>query len=103
MTDETALARALRRLDQAFVSLERAAARLRAAEESREARDNELALLADDRTRLAEELDALTSRASQLEHVNRDVARRLDGAMETIRTILAEEVGPPARSESWPK
>lgn len=103
MTDETALARALRRLDQAFVSVERATARLRAAEESREARDNELALLADDRTRLAEELDALTSRAAQLDSVNRDVAKRLDAAMETIRNILAEEAGPAVRSESWPK
>ena len=41
-----------------------------------------------DRARLASELDAATARARQLETTNRDVTRRLDEAIETIRAVL---------------
>lgn len=41
-----------------------------------------------DRSRLAAELDHSRHRSTNLETTNRDVARRLNGAMETIRHIL---------------
>jgi hypothetical protein len=42
-----------------------------------------------DRSRLASELDAATAHARMLENANRDVARRLDAAIDTIRSVLA--------------
>jgi hypothetical protein len=37
---------------------------------------------------LADELDRLRARSADLEAVNREVSRRLDRAMETIRAAL---------------
>ena len=41
-----------------------------------------------DRARLASELDAQTARSRQLESANRDIARRLDTAIDNIRSVL---------------
>ncbi|MEI8145495.1 MAG: DUF4164 family protein [Alphaproteobacteria bacterium] len=41
-----------------------------------------------DRARLAEEMDQAADRIAMLETVNRDVARRLDQAMDAVRMIL---------------
>ncbi|GGD09369.1 DUF4164 domain-containing protein [Aureimonas glaciei] len=41
-----------------------------------------------DRGRLAGELDTALAKSERLEHANREVSRRLVGAMETIRTVL---------------
>ena len=50
-------------------------------------------MLTSDRARLAENLDQVQARAAKLETINRDVSRRLDTAIETIRSVLAEEEG----------
>ena len=42
----------------------------------------------DDRSRLASELDAAAARARSLETTNREVAQRLDAAIDTIRSVL---------------
>ena len=42
-----------------------------------------------DRSRLAADLDAAAARARGLETTNREVARRLDEAIDTIRSVLA--------------
>jgi pantothenate synthetase len=44
-----------------------------------------------DRARLAAELDAAAARNRTLENVNREVAQRLDAAIDTIRAVLAAE------------
>jgi hypothetical protein len=44
---------------------------------------------APDRSRLASELDAAAARARALEATNREVAQRLDAAIDTIRSVLA--------------
>lgn len=44
-----------------------------------------------DRSRLADELDMSVSRARALEDVNRSIAERIDGAIETIRAVLKSE------------
>ena len=44
--------------------------------------------LGSDRARLASELDQVAARARTLETANREVARRIDAAMETIREML---------------
>ena len=43
---------------------------------------------ATDRSRLASELDAAVARARALETTNREIARRLDAAIDTIRSVL---------------
>ncbi len=91
MRDTTALAAAIRRLEAAVGAVEGAATRVLAARRTGADHESEIALLSDDRARMAEELDVLNARASRLETVNRDVARRLDTAMETIRDVLSEQ------------
>jgi len=41
------------------------------------------------RSRLASELDAAAARTRTLEIANREVAQRLDAAIDTIRSVLA--------------
>jgi len=88
MSDTSAIEAASRRLALALDSLEAAA------EERREVdlgEDNLMAqvhALDDDRSRLASDLDAAMARARLLESTNRDIARRLDSAIGTIRSVL---------------
>ncbi|HEY5226096.1 MAG TPA: DUF4164 domain-containing protein [Methylovirgula sp.] len=56
--------------------------------------EEEHAVLQDDRTRLALELDDVQARAKSLEMANGEVARRLAKASSTIRTILAQASAP---------
>jgi hypothetical protein len=88
MSDTSAIEAATRRLTLALDALEAAA------EERREVdlgEDNLMAqvhALDDDRSRLASDLDAAMSRSRSLERTNRDIARRLDTAIGTIRSVL---------------
>lgn len=86
----TALGAALRRLESAVGVLEAASARALDVGRSGAEREAELALLEDDRARMAEELDSSTARTVRLETINRDVARRLDKTIETIRDVLKD-------------
>ena len=88
MTDG-ALNAALKRLDAATAAIEAASARVHHGHEMSAEKDSEIALLSDDRARLAEQLDEISARAVRLETSNRDVARRLDGAISTIRDVLS--------------
>src|SRR5262249_28861558 len=49
--------------------------------------DAQLHALETDRSRLAAELDDAAARARALEHANREVARRLDAAIDTIPPV----------------
>ena len=49
---------------------------------------NQVQALGTDRARLASELDEATARARALEAANREVAQRIDQAIETIRGVL---------------
>lgn len=50
--------------------------------------DNEMSDIMLDRSRLAQSLDTAEARAARLEDANKEVSRRLVGAMETIRSVL---------------
>lgn len=50
--------------------------------------DNEMSDIMLDRSRLAQSLDSAEARAARLEDANKEVSRRLVGAMETIRSVL---------------
>jgi hypothetical protein len=79
---------ATRRLLMALDSLESAVERRRDADRD----ENELAAriqaLGTDRSRLADELDGSLVKSRRLERTNREIADRLDAAIDAIRSVL---------------
>jgi hypothetical protein len=88
MTDQANIEAATKRLTQALDVLESAIDRRTEIERSRAILTEQVHALDADRSRLAADLDTQTARARQLETANRDIARRLDAAMENIRSVL---------------
>jgi hypothetical protein len=84
---------AVKRLEAALLGLEQAVEERLSLAVGADGLAEEVQMLTSDRARLAENLDQAQARAAKLETVNRDVSRRLDTAIETIRTVLAEEEG----------
>jgi septal ring factor EnvC (AmiA/AmiB activator) len=88
MNDGQLIETATRRLTQALDALEAAVERRREADRSESALAAQVQALGDDRSRLAADLDAASARAKKLEAANRDVARRLDATMQSIRDVI---------------
>ena len=88
MTDAGGIEAATRRLMLALDGLEAAAERRREADHAELGFADQLHALGADRSRLAADLDAVTARARALETTNQEVARRLDAAIETIRSVI---------------
>jgi chromosome segregation ATPase len=89
--DESPVERAQRRLDAAIDALE-SAVHLRVERDGRrESLEVQLQASGSDRSRLAAELDHIRARSSELENANREVSRRLERAVDTIRTVLGAE------------
>jgi hypothetical protein len=88
MNDGQAIDAAARRLTQALDSLEAAVERRCEADRSEAALAAQVQSLGDDRARLAADLDTISARAARLETANRDVAQRLDVAMQSIRAVI---------------
>jgi hypothetical protein len=89
------LDQSLRRLSAAIDHLERAAERRMRHDETRANAEEEYALMQDDRSRLAVELDAALDHSRALERASAEASERLGAAAETISQIL-ERMGPPA-------
>lgn len=89
MTQGTAIDVASKRLALALDALAAAVERRHEADRGEQTLDAQLHALGADRSRLAAELDAATARSRTLESVNREVAQRLDAAIDTIRSVLA--------------
>jgi hypothetical protein len=89
MTDVSAIDAASKRLALALDALAAAVERRHDADRSQETLDAQLHALGTDRSRLASELDTAAARARTLETTNREVAQRLDAAIDTIRSVLA--------------
>ena len=85
MTDTSSIDAATRRLALALESLEAAVERRREADRDGLA---QLHALATDRSQLASELDAAAAQARSLETTHREVARRLEVAIDTVRSVL---------------
>jgi hypothetical protein len=79
---------ATKRLMLALDGLEAAAERRRELDHAEQGLVDQVHALGADRSRLASELDAATARARALETANHEVARRLDAAIETIRSVV---------------
>jgi hypothetical protein len=77
------------RLAVALEALEAATERRREADRGTALLASQVHSLGSDRARLAGELDEAMARARLLESANRDVAQRIDQAIETIRGVLA--------------
>ena len=91
MTDHSAIDAATRRLQAALDGLESAVdAKLEATARSGALADQVL-MLDVDRARLASDLDHAAARSKSLETTNREIAQRLDVAMESIRSVIAAE------------
>jgi hypothetical protein len=88
MTDQNAIDTATRRLTQALDALDSAVDRRIEIDRSRAILTDQIHALDVDRASLAADLDTETARARRLETANRDIARRLDAAMDSIRLVL---------------
>jgi len=88
MTDQTAIDTATKRLTQALDALDAAVDRRVEMDRSRTILTEQVHALDVDRAKLAADLDSEMARARRLETANRDVAARIDAAMENIRLVL---------------
>jgi hypothetical protein len=88
-----ALELSLKRLSTAVESLERAAERRLRQDEARANVEEEYALMQDDRSRLAVELDAALERSRALEAANIEAGERLAHAAQAIGNII-ERIDP---------
>jgi hypothetical protein len=86
--DADSIGLAQQRLALALDALEAAAERRREADRGTALLASQVHSLGSDRARLAGELDETTARARALEAAGRDVAQRIDAAIETIRGVL---------------
>jgi hypothetical protein len=88
MTEPSAIDAATKRLALALDALEAAIERRHEADEDEESLAAQLQALGTDRSRLAAELDEASARSRRLESTNREIARRLDVAIDNIRSVL---------------
>src|ERR1700745_2655239 len=97
MTEPSAIDAASKRLALALDALAAAVERRHEADRGEQTLDAQLHALGTDRSRLASELDAAVARSRTLEITNREVAQRLDAAIDTTRAVLgAQETAVPA-------
>jgi hypothetical protein len=82
---------ATKRLALALDALEAALDRRRESDRNEEALASQLHALGSDRSRLASDLDAQAARAKRLEHANREIARRLDAAIASVREVVGAQ------------
>ena len=81
---------ATRRLMSALDALESAVERRREADRDEAELASRIQALGADRSRLADELDGSLVKSRRLERANREIAERLDAAIDTIRSVLDE-------------
>jgi hypothetical protein len=91
MSETDSIEFASRRLTFALDALEAAAERRGETDRNEDALAAQIHVLGTDRARLASELDQATARSRGLETANREVAQRIDQAIETIRGVLAQD------------
>ena len=91
MSDQSTIEAATKRLTQALDALEAAAERRLEADRAGGQLASRLHAADTDRSKLAAALDDQSARARLLEATNRDVARRLDAAIDSIRSVIAAQ------------
>jgi len=91
MTDSSAVEQVTRRLTQALDLLDAAVERRIEIDRSRAVLAEQVHTLDADRSKLAADLDSQLAKVRGLEAANRDVAQRLDAAMENIRSVIESQ------------
>jgi hypothetical protein len=89
----TSFESALKSLDASLGQLEAAAQRKLDLERRRGDLETELAIMQDDRSRLATDLDGTLSRLRRVEGAADDAVKGLDRAMLAINAVLGDEIG----------
>jgi Domain of unknown function (DUF4164) len=79
---------ATKRLMAALDALESAVERRREADRDEDELATRIQALGVDRSRLADELDGTLVKSRRLERANREIAQKLDAAIDTIRSVL---------------
>lgn len=92
--DQPSIEAAVRRLIAALNELEAVVERRQENDRSQDNLAARIQALGVDRSRLADELDSSIARSRSLEDANRNIAERIDGAIETIRAVLKAESQP---------
>jgi predicted transcriptional regulator len=92
--EQPSIEAAIRRLSTALGDLEAVVERRQEHDRSQDNLAARIQALGADRSRLADELDHTLSRSRSLEDTNRNIAERIDGAIETIRSVLKSEQQP---------
>ncbi len=88
MADTSALDAATRRLTLALDALEAAVEHRREVDRDGQSLGAQLHALGADRARLVAELDQAAARSREIEGTNREIARRIDVAIDGIRSVL---------------
>jgi predicted nucleic acid-binding Zn-ribbon protein len=88
MADEGALDQAVKRLATALEALDVAVERRREFDQADNSLAHQLHALGADRSKLAAALDSEVARVRTLETANREIAERVDLAMDTIRAVI---------------
>jgi uncharacterized protein YjcR len=88
ITSMDSLETSLKRLTSAVEALEWATDLRMRHDEARASTQEEFALMQDDRSRLAVELDAAIDRSRALESANAEAAKRLARAAQTVERVL---------------
>ena len=88
MSDTSAIDAASRRLALAMDALEAAVERRREGDRGQSDLSEQLHALGSDRSQLAADLDTAAARIRMLETTNREIARRLDLAIVSVRGVL---------------
>ena len=88
MADSAAIEAATKRLSLALDALEAAVERRHDADRGEQSMGAQLHTLGVDRSRLAAELDEVSARSREIEAGNRELARRIDVAIDGIKAVL---------------
>lgn len=88
MSDVGAIENATKRLALALDALEAAVERRQEADRGEESLAAQVQALGADRSKLAADLDAAAAHSRRLATTNREIARRLDAAIGTIRAVI---------------
>lgn len=94
MADDSSIEAAARRLNTAVEALEVALTRQDVVERAEGDVQQELQILQNDRSRLAQELDTVKERAERLERVNEQVDQRLESAIAVIEEMIQNSRAP---------
>lgn len=85
-----AITQALAQLRQAVTTLETVVTRRAEDDRTLDMMKKELALMQDERAKLATDLDAALAMSARLDAVTGELARRVDRATTTVREVLAD-------------